>query len=666
MERESSGMEFTGINKATFTRMRPVNNITPFTYSDGTTYLEILNAMERYIKRELVPSLDKEFTDFVADLNSVIYALENSMDIEREKIQGVYNTFTQLIRDQVEVINNKTGAIDIQQIRLTGTRTIAIDPTWPTNQPVEFVVTQDATGNRSITFSSDIRGTVTLDKTANAVTRFTLYPDGTGAWFAVQTPNTLGELDARITATVKPLQESVTKSLADGDAARVSFQKGITAEMENNGFLFANFVGNGVSGEHLNLFYSPDGKTLFGGDNNPAYTPADGNALRDPSLLYRNGRWYAAYTTKDGQNKDFAIASSATGHAGSWSLLTKVSVASASGLVKAWAPEFVVDGSDVYVFFSRITAANVGDMYYVKATNTALTAWSAPVAVNFVDEPANYIDGVPIKGEDGKWYLFYSTGASIDRAVSDTITGTWKTDKSGNWAGWGSGIEGPTILKDGDLYRIYFDRYESNQGIHWSESASLNGPWSGPVKVVTAPYVLKAGQTLRHGSVVKLSDAVARNKITAALSMAPASVDAGTHSEWQNPPGVPVPKDKATVMRWVVPDDAEMVNPNLVSFEDGGTFTLNEYCVYAISMTAGAKGVTGVTRSFIEMTNVAGDTVHMRQSGGAEDLFSFSLANFKPRSAGEKFRFRIYLNWTGTQPEAAVPVRVRITKIANL
>lgn len=441
------------------------------------------------------------------------------------------------------------------------------------------------------------------------------------------------------------------------------FEEAATEEGAETGFVFATFVGNGPAGETLNLFYSPDGKTLFGGDNNPVYVPADGGGLRDPSILYRNDRWYVAYTSMDGRNKDFAIASSSTGHPGSWSLLTRVSVAAAPGLVKAWAPELVVDGNDVYVFFSRITSANVGDMYYVKAANAALTAWSTPVAVTFANEPVSYIDGVPVSGTDGRWYLFYSTGNSIDRAASDTITGPWRTDRSGNWAGWGSGIEGPAVLKDGDTYRMYFDRYVNNLGLHWSEAASLNGPWSPATKVVTAPYVLHRDQTLRHGSVYALSSPMARNKIIAALSM---PVTGGNHSEWQNPPGVPVPKGRPAVMSWVVPDESESVNPNLVAFEDGGTFTLNEYCNYAIVMTAAAVGVTGITRSFIEMISEDGRTIHMRQAGGAEDVFSFSMATFKPRAAGERVRFRIYLNWTGPQSTAAVPVRVRFTKIARI
>lgn len=689
----TESLVYSGIKTPNFPRLRPVNNITPFTYQDGSTFLEILNAMETYIKSRLVPDIDKNLSAFVAELNTFIASLEAGLEVDRQAMQDMYTAFTELVSDEVALINNKTGAIDVQQITLTGPQQIAINPLWPNNQPVEYVIRQDSAGGRVLTYASNISGTVQLDPAPGAVTRFMLVPDGTGKWLVVQSPDNLIEFDKRVDASVDPKLAVIRKEIADGDKASgaktdtaIAAVRGEIGTVDNkvtaanaridaanqvateNGYVFANFVGNGATGEHLNLFYSPDGKTLFGGENNPVYVPADGGGMRDPSIIYRNDRWYVTYTSKDGQNKDFAIASSATGHAGSWSLLTKVNVSSVSGLVKAWAPEFIIDGNDVYIFFSRINSANTGAMFYVKATNTALTAWSAPSPVTFVDAPASYIDGVPVKGTDGKWYMFYSIGQSIDRAVSDKITGPWKTDRTGNWAGWGSIIEGPTLLKDGNIFRAYFDRYENNQGLHWSEAASLDGPWSAPVKVVTAPYVLKKAETIRHGSVHKLTSPMERNKITAALSM---PITNGNHTEFQNATGFLMNQGWTTVKEAVV-DEFETTNPDRVTFNPStNKFKLNEMCIYAISITAGidnAPGsvVTNVTRSLVGMVQQENENnFHVSNSGGVEDKITVSLPNFKPRFAGEEVAFRILAFWTGGTT-AKITFRVRFTKIANI
>ena len=669
----TESMEYSGIKAPVFPRLRPVNNITPFTYQDGSTYLDILNKLEKYIRDSLVPDVDGALGEFVKRLNQYISDLESGFQVDRDALQAIYDTFTTLITEKVDFINNKTGATDIQRFTLTANKQITVDPLWPSNQPVEFAVKQDGTGGRTLTYAANITGSVEVNPAPNSLTRFILVPDGSGKWFTIQSTNTLAEFDRRAVDSVTPTLDGFKTDLAKGlsdistsvDATLTAAKKDISrveTVAEDNGYVFANFLGNGTGYESLSMFYSPDGKTLFGGENNPVYTPADGYGLRDPSIIYWNDRFYVTYTTRDGQNKDIAIASSATGHAGSWSLVTKVNVSAAPGLEKAWAPEFVIDGSSVYIFFSRLTS-NIGSMFYVKATNTALSSWSAPVKSSWTDEPGHHIDGVPVKSaEDGKWYLFYTTGTDINRAVATSLTTPWTTDKVGNWAGWGTGIEGPTMVRDNGKYRIYFDRFIAGTGLHYSESSSLNGPWSTPVRVVGTPYLLKSSEGFRHGSVVKLTDPVARNKVLAAQMLPRVK---GNHSEFQNAPGIPINKDTKTVIQWVVPDENEMVNSSLVTFTEGGSFRLNEYCIYSISVTATAKNVTGVNRSFIQMTDSTGNTVHLRSSGGAEDVFSLNIANFKPRAAGEVVKFFLYLNWTGAESDGGVPVRVRISRVAE-
>lgn len=54
---------------------RPYNNVQPFTYRDGLSYLEVLESLRAYIRDVLVPHLNKEGADIVAELDKEIAAL---------------------------------------------------------------------------------------------------------------------------------------------------------------------------------------------------------------------------------------------------------------------------------------------------------------------------------------------------------------------------------------------------------------------------------------------------------------------------------------------------------------------------------------------------------------------------------------------------------------
>lgn len=191
-------ISFPGIKDFHFPRMKPVNNITPFTYSDGSTYLNILHALESYIKNNLVPDVDSTLSDFTGKLNELIEEMENGVVNDREAVQvildkftndvlGEYGKFTGTVTDKVDTINNKTGAVDIQRRALTTNYTVSVDPTWPKNQPVYFVLTQDSVGGRSITLPDYIYGPLDVNNAPNAVTEFWLFPKDNGSkWYIFQ------------------------------------------------------------------------------------------------------------------------------------------------------------------------------------------------------------------------------------------------------------------------------------------------------------------------------------------------------------------------------------------------------------------------------------------------------------------------------------------------
>ena len=212
--------------------------------------------------------------------------------------------------------------------------------------------------------------------------------------------------------------------------------------------------------------------------------------------------WCATYTINDGQGKLFEVASSKD-------LLTRVDVATVDlsavpNLVKAWAPELITDtNGDIYAYFSRMDSNTIGQSYYVKATSAVLSTWGAPVAQNWGGNiPANFIDATFVR-QGGLWYFFFKNEArkSIERATSPTLTGTYTTDKTGDWAGWGIEVEGPELVRIGDKWRMYADRYFGD-GYAYNESDVFE-TWTPLVSLTRRGF--PAGETVRHGSFIRLT-----------------------------------------------------------------------------------------------------------------------------------------------------------------
>lgn len=172
-------------------RITPLNNITPFTYRDGTSHAQLVEGMRHYLESQLPEDFNesmneffRQFTDALGDSRDVIVADRNTF---QTSVNNLIAAFEDHINGIVDVINNKTGPIDIQRRTLTApSTTITIDPAWPTNQPIDFVVTQDATGGRAVAFDTMIEGTLSLNTWAGAETPFTLVPGADNVWTVIQ------------------------------------------------------------------------------------------------------------------------------------------------------------------------------------------------------------------------------------------------------------------------------------------------------------------------------------------------------------------------------------------------------------------------------------------------------------------------------------------------
>ena len=203
-----------------------------------------------------------------------------------------------------------------------------------------------------------------------------------------------------------------------------------------------------------------------------AYTPPSG-LIRDPSVIrHTDGYYYIVYTTNwTGDTIGFARSADYV----SWTFLRNVRVGLNGATGSTWAPEWFKDSDgSVHVIFSASTAGTAGQFrpYRITATNSDLSAWSSPVALGI---PANFIDSFVVKvGGTYHNFLKNETTKYIEHATATSLNGPWTFVGTGNWAGWGAGLEGPAVVRLPDgRWRLYFDQYGQRR-YFYADSSNLN------------------------------------------------------------------------------------------------------------------------------------------------------------------------------------------------
>ena len=254
-------------------------------------------------------------------------------------------------------------------------------------------------------------------------------------------------------------------------------------------YIFATFDGDGATEQKLFIFTSTDGNNW--GQLSTGFAGPTG-VLRDPSLIKNpnDGKWYIAYTVQSWttQSTHFNIASSTDLY--NWSHVTSVN-AGVSGTAYTWAPEFYIEGSTIRLIVSLGNSSWQFTPHYYTALNSGLSSWSGPTNLGL---NANHIDTFVVK-RNGVYNAFVKneTTKYIERATANSFGGPWTYVATGNWAGWGSGIEGPALFQNNDgSYTLFADNY-SGTGIHKATSWDL-ASWSGLTSVSSL-------SSKRHGTV---------------------------------------------------------------------------------------------------------------------------------------------------------------------
>jgi hypothetical protein len=227
-----------------------------------------------------------------------------------------------------------------------------------------------------------------------------------------------------------------------------------------------------------------------------------GATLRDPSIYrHTDGKFYVAYTATNDTSccnpeNQFGIAVSSD--LVNWSNFITVP-AGVSGVINTWAPDWFIDSNGTVNLIVNInTTANAYRSYKYTALNSALTSWSGPVAIGI---GPNNIDTTIVK-VGGTYHAFSKneTTTYIEHATSPSLTGPWTWVGTGNWAGWGSHKEGPSIIKlDNGKWRMLLDTYSTTGYVYSDGNSDFTG-WTSPTNL---PAV---GSQLTHGTVLDLGN----------------------------------------------------------------------------------------------------------------------------------------------------------------
>ena len=290
----------------------------------------------------------------------------------------------------------------------------------------------------------------------------------------------------------------------------------LEAQEKQEVYLFSYFIGNGEDGLHLAS--STDGLKWEALKNNKSFlTPTAGKdkLMRDPCIIAGPDEKFHMVWTVSWNEKGIGYASSTDFI--NWSEQQYIPVMEHEPDARnCWAPEvFYDEKSKQYMIFWSTTipgrfpeTEKTGDdkynhrMYYV--TTPDFKTFSKTQL--FYDQGFNVIDGTLIS-ENKKYFLFLKDETrtppqkNIRIATSKKLTGGYSKPTepiTGNyWA------EGPTPLKIGDWWIVYFDKYIDHK-MGAVRSKDLKN-WEDISSEVSFP------EGTRHGTVFKVSQNVLEN-----------------------------------------------------------------------------------------------------------------------------------------------------------
>jgi hypothetical protein len=284
-------------------------------------------------------------------------------------------------------------------------------------------------------------------------------------------------------------------------------------------YLFTYFTKNGEDGLHL--AWSADGYTWERlNDGKPYLTPAVGKSklMRDPcAVRASDGTFHLVWTSGWNENN---IGYASTKDFLTWSAQREIPVMAHEPTVRnSWAPEVAFDAKrgEYIIFwastipgkFTRTAGSSESDynhrMYY---TTTRDFTTFAPTQL-YYDPGFSVIDATLLHA-DGRHYLIIKDETRnppkkfLQIAVGDDVRGPF-SPLSAPFTPPGLWVEGPTALKVGAEYLLYFDAYQTKHyGLMRSRDLKTWDDVTARLKLPDEGTPVRP----RHGTVIEVPRAV--------------------------------------------------------------------------------------------------------------------------------------------------------------
>jgi predicted GH43/DUF377 family glycosyl hydrolase len=209
----------------------------------------------------------------------------------------------------------------------------------------------------------------------------------------------------------------------------------------------------------INFFTSKDGVNINKLNVNTETTGVD------PSVLYKNGKFYVAYTNQS-TTYDFSIKVSED--LNTWEQHDINAGLYDATYTKRWAPEwFEDDNGKIYIIISKQYANTEGwgdfYQYIIECTDLETLTFGTARRMYLNNSPANnHIDGTIAK-YNGVYHLIvkseHQTELYLEHFTSSNLI-DWDY-QSADPMNFGRGVEAPDVFKLGDYYYIVADKYKN-------------------------------------------------------------------------------------------------------------------------------------------------------------------------------------------------------------
>lgn len=287
-------------------------------------------------------------------------------------------------------------------------------------------------------------------------------------------------------------------------------------------YLFTYFTKNGEDGLHLAC--STDGytwKKLHGGRSYLAPTVGTSKLMRDPCVARGPDGTYHMVWTAGWTENDIGYAS--TKDFVHWSAQKSIPVMAAEPNVRnTWAPEVVWDEQhgDFLIFWASTVSgkfmetANASESGYnhrLYATTTKDFATFTPTRL-FYDPGFSVIDATFLRDGDRHYLIVKDETRNppkkyLQIARVETLEGPFGA-LSAPFTPRGLWCEGPTAIKIGDEYLVYFDAYQNK---HYGALRSRDlQTWEDVTDKMSFPDEGTAVR-MRHGTVIEVPHALVEN-----------------------------------------------------------------------------------------------------------------------------------------------------------